>query len=106
MFSTWPRLQQWWQCNELSYDEQNDWHSLHPLWVQFVDYTIRENAVKVCWVQSGHQILDQQLIGPKEESEEEDKTAAYEDKLTFLDAMKGLEMERQYMFQFDMEDKL
>ena len=50
--------------------------------------------------------MDQQLTGPKEESEEEDKTAAQEDKVTFLDALKGLEMERQYMFQFDMEDKL
>ena len=46
------------------------------------------------------------MTGPKEESEEEDKTAAQEDKVTFLDALKGLEMERQYMFQFDMEDKL
>lgn len=50
--------------------------------------------------------MDQQLTWPKEESEEEDKTSVAEDKVTFLDAMKALEVKIQYMFQSDMEDKL
>jgi len=40
--------------------------------VQFEDNTIWESAVEVCGVQSGHHVLDQQLIRPEEESEQEE----------------------------------
>jgi hypothetical protein len=58
--------------------------------VQFEDQTICESDVKVCRVQSGHQVLDQKLTRPEEESEQEIEAAEY--MVTFLDALKALEV--------------
>jgi hypothetical protein len=42
--------------------------------------------------------VDQQLTRPEEEPEKEKKVA--EDRTTFLDALKGLEVDRKYVCQF------
>ena len=62
-------------------DEENDWHSLQPLGLWFVDYTTCYSDVRVCGVHSVSQVLDQQLTrqeegwednkGKNEEEEEE-----------------------------------
>jgi len=70
--------------------------------VQFEDYTICESDVEVCRVQSGHQVLDQKLTRPEEESEQEEEAEVAGYTVTFLDALKAPEVARQYMFQFDM----
>jgi hypothetical protein len=41
-------------------------------------------------------VLDQQLTGPEEELEQKEEEVA-EDNVTFLDALKGLEVVRTYM---------
>jgi hypothetical protein len=41
--------------------EENEWHSLEPLRVWFVDYTTCDSAVRVCEVDSVNHVLDQQL---------------------------------------------
>jgi hypothetical protein len=52
---------------KLSEDEDENWHSLQPLGVQFEDYTTCDNAPEVCGVQSVEQVLDQHLTTPEEE---------------------------------------
>jgi len=47
--------------------------------------------VKVCGVQSGHQVLEQQFNRPEEAAE------VAEDKGTILDALRALELATQYM---------
>ena len=67
---------------------------MQPLGVQFEDYTICESAVEVvCGVHIGHQVLNQQLTRPEEDSEEA------EDKGTILDALQALELATQYLYQ-------
>jgi hypothetical protein len=50
-------------------------------------------------------VLDQQLTRPEEELEQEEEEVA-EDNVTFLDALKGLEVVRMYICQFDVEDSI
>jgi len=50
-------------------------------------------------------VLDQQLTRPEEELEQEEEGVA-EDNVTFLDALKGLEVVRMYICQFDSEDSI
>lgn len=64
-----------------------------------------DSALEVCGAHSVHQVLDQRLTRPEEESDKEEAEVA-EGKVTFLDALKALEVARQCMFQLDMEDKL
>jgi hypothetical protein len=50
-------------------EDEHDWHSLHPIEVQFEDCRTCDSAVEICGVQSGHQVLDQQLDMPEEDAE-------------------------------------
>lgn len=59
---------------------------------------------KVCGVHTVEQLLDQQLIRPQQPEEEEEEDA--EDKMTFLNTLKGLEEARKYVCQFDIEDNI
>jgi hypothetical protein len=80
---------------KLTEDEENDWHSLHPLGVQFEGYkTFR----RVCGVHTVKQVLHQHLGRPEE------NVAA--DELIFLYVLKGLVVARKYMCQFDIEDSI
>ena len=58
---------------------------------------ICDSAVEVCVESSVDQVLDRQVKRTEEESEEE------EDKVTFLDALKGLEVVRKYMQESDTD---
>jgi hypothetical protein len=52
-------------------------------------------------------VLDQQLTRPEEEMQEEgEEEEVAEDKVTFLDAGKGLEVARKYMCRFDPVDNI
>jgi hypothetical protein len=42
-------------------------------------------------------VLDQQLTRPEEESEQEEEAEVAEHTVTFLDALKALEVARQYV---------
>jgi hypothetical protein len=89
-------------CNDdsavkLTEDEEDDWHSLHPLGMQFKDYTTCDSALEVCGIQSIDQVLDQYFTRP----EEEDKVA--EHKATFLDALKPA---RKHICQSDTENSI
>jgi hypothetical protein len=88
-------------CNE---DEENEWHSVQYLGVQFEDSMTCDSAVEVCGVQNVHQVLDQQLTRQEKESEVKEKEEVAEDTTTLLGILKALELARQYMFQFDWED--
>jgi hypothetical protein len=72
-------------------DEEDDWHSLHPLGVQSEDWPTCDSAVEVCGIQSVDQVLDQHLTRPEEED-------VAEHKATFSDA---LEAARKCMCQYD-----
>jgi len=50
-------------------------------------------------------VLDQQLSRPEEELEQEEEGVA-EDNVTFLDALKVLEVVRMCIHQFDIEDSI
>jgi hypothetical protein len=82
-------------------DVKYDWHSSQPHRVQFEDYMTCESAVEVCGPQSIDQVLGPAVDqdGRRTEEEEEEEEA-------FLDAMTALEMARQYMFQFDMQNNI
>jgi hypothetical protein len=54
---------------KLTEDEENEWHSLHPLEMQFEDYKTHDSALEVCGIQSVNQVLDQRLTRPEEEEE-------------------------------------
>jgi hypothetical protein len=84
---------------KLNEDEEDDWHSLPPLGVQFEDYTC-VSALKVCGIQSVSWVLDQHLTRPEEEEE------VAEHKVTFLVALRGLEAARKYMCQFDTKNSI
>jgi hypothetical protein len=49
-------------------DEENGWHSLQPLGVQFEDCTTCDNAREVYGIQTVDQVLDQHLTRRKRES--------------------------------------
>ena len=54
-------------------------------------------------------VLDKQLTRPEEEMQEEEEgeeEEVAEDKVTFLDAGKGLEVARKYMCRFDTVDNI
>jgi hypothetical protein len=85
---------------KLCEDEEDDWHSLQPLGVQFEDYTTCDSALEVCGVQSVDHMLDQHLTR-REEPEEEEEIA--EHKATFLDALKAA---RKCRCQFDTENSI
>jgi hypothetical protein len=63
--------------------------------MQLKDYIIYDNALKVCGVLSVNQVLDQQLTGPEEEVKYEEEMV--EDTVTFLYALKGLQLARKYV---------
>lgn len=67
--------------------------------MQFDDNNTCESAVKICGVQSISQVLDKQFTRPEEESEEEGEAEVAEDTVTFLDALKALQVATQYMCQ-------
>jgi hypothetical protein len=52
---------------KLSEDEENDWHSLQPLGMQFEDYTTCDSGFEVCGILSVDQVLEQQVTGPEED---------------------------------------
>jgi hypothetical protein len=62
-------------------------------------YRTCNSALEVCGIQSINQVLDQHLTRPEEEEVSEHKA-------TFLDALKGLEVSRRYMCQFDTENNI
>lgn len=61
-----------------------------------------DSAVDVCVESTVDQVLDRQVTGTEEEPEEEEDEVA-EDKVTFLDAPKGLEVVRKYMQESDTD---
>jgi len=63
--------------------------------MQLKDYITCDNALKVCGVLSVNQVLDQQLTRPEEEVKYEEEMV--EDTITFLYALKGLQLARKYM---------
>jgi hypothetical protein len=65
-------------------DEDNDWHTVQPRGVWLEDYTTSDSALEVGGVHS----VDQ-LTRPEDELEEEEEEVA-EDRVIFLDALKGL----------------
>jgi hypothetical protein len=69
--------------------------------VQSKDYTTCDSAPEVCVIQNVDQVLDRELIRPEEEPEDDDKIS--EHKAMFLDALKGMEAARKYMYQCDTE---
>jgi hypothetical protein len=85
--------------------EENDWHSLQPHGMQFVDYPTCDSALEICGVWSVDQLLDQQLTRPEEESEEKEEVAERK-ATTFLDALKGQGATRQYMCPFDIKNSI
>lgn len=86
-------------------DKESDWHTVQLLGVQTESQTTCDSAVQVFGVHTVDQVLDQQLTGPEEELEQKEEEVA-EDNVTFLDALKGLEVVRTYMCQFDIEDSI
>jgi hypothetical protein len=64
--------------------EDDNWHSLEPLGVQFEDHTC-DSGLDVCGIQTVDQVSDQHLTRPEEEDEVSEHIA------TYLDALKGLE---------------
>jgi hypothetical protein len=50
-------------------NDEDDWHNLQPLAVQFEDHTTCDSALEVCGIQSVGQVLDQHLARPEEEEE-------------------------------------
>jgi hypothetical protein len=84
---------------KLTQDEEDDWNSLQTLGVQCEGNPMSASALEVCGVQSVDQVLDQQLTRLEGE-----KVA--EHKATFLDALKGLEVARQYLCQFDTKKNI
>jgi len=62
--------------------------------MQLKDYVTCDNAVEVCGVLIVNQVLDQQLTWPEEVKYEEEMV---EDTVTFLYALKGVQLARKYM---------
>jgi hypothetical protein len=54
---------------KLTEDEEDDWHSLQPLGIQFEDYVTHVSTLKVCGIQSANQVLDQHLTRPEDQEE-------------------------------------
>jgi hypothetical protein len=50
---------------KLTGDEENDWHNLHSLGVQFEDYMTCDSALTVCGVHTTDQVLEHKLTKPK-----------------------------------------
>jgi hypothetical protein len=72
--------------------------SLQPLGVQCEDFVTCDSVHEVCVESSVDQVSDRQVNRTEEESEKE------EDKVTFLNALKGLEVVRKYMQESDTDD--
>jgi hypothetical protein len=86
---------------ELTEAEEDDWHSLRSLRVQFEDCTTCGSTLEVFGgIQSVDQVSDQHLTRPEEEGE------VAEHKAAFLDALKGLEAARRCMCHFDTENSI
>jgi hypothetical protein len=86
---------------KLSEDEEDDWHSLQPLGVQFGSYTTcGDSAFEVCGIQSFDHMSEQHLTRPEEEEE------VAEHKAVFLEVLKGLEASRKYMCQFGTKNNI
>jgi hypothetical protein len=57
---------------KLNEDEEDGWHSLQLLGVQFEDYTTCESALAVCGIQSVDTVLDKHFARPDEPEEKEE----------------------------------
>jgi hypothetical protein len=69
---------------KLTENEEDDWHR-----EQFEGYTTCASALMVCGIQNVNQVLEQHLTVPEEKEEE-----VAEHKVSFFDALKGLEAAR------------
>jgi hypothetical protein len=86
---------------KLTEDEDDDWHSLQSLGVQFEDCTTGGSDLEVFGgIQSVCQVSDQHLTKPEGEEE------VAEHKATYLGALKVLEAARRCMCQFDTENSI
>jgi hypothetical protein len=72
-------------------EDENNWHSLQPVGVQFENYKTCDSALEVYGIRSANQVLDQRFAMPQEEEE------VAELKAIFLDEMQGLEAARRYV---------
>jgi hypothetical protein len=88
----------------LSESEENDWNSLQIYGVNFDDYVRCDSPVTVCEVQTVEQIISEQLHYQEEELEEEDEVE--EEKIAFIDALKGLDTVKKYICKFDNENNV
>ena len=87
--------------------EKEDWLSLKPCDCDFQDYVRVDNDLTTCEVQSIDQIFDQESPATGNEmSEVADEEEEDEEKITFMQAVRGLETARKYFQQFHVEDSV
>jgi hypothetical protein len=89
----------------LNEQEKDGWCSLKSSGMEFDEYVSCDAGVSVCDIQSVYQIMQDHLTCEDEEKQEEEEMEdkLIQSKVSFFDALQGLEAARKYIQQFDVE---